>query len=145
MNVQEIYDRLDTISGVIKRELLDPEARGEQFIDPHEVELENREDPDELQKAAVLYRVINLLQDACWEIDYLEKPVIDCGVLVRNEGGRYELNGREFTSGSMIEILIEDPDGEEPAYWERTRIEHDTDYYEVNRRRKLDGLMARYR
>lgn len=144
MKIREMYDRLDDLRHVIKKKLLDPEARGEQFYDPYEVELDDPNDPNELQKQAVLFRVMNLLQDACWEIDYLEKPIADCGILVRNEGGRYELNGREFTSGAVIEVLVKGA-GDEPSYWERTRIEHDSDYYEVNRRRRLDGLMVRYR
>ena len=145
MKVQEVYDRLHEVSRVIKRNLLDPDARGEQFIDPYEVEISHSEDPNELQKIMALFKVINLLQDACWEVEYLEKPIADSGVLIRNEAGRYELNGREFTSGAIIEVLNTDPEGEAPAYWERTRIEHDTDYYEVNHHWRLDGLMARYR
>lgn len=145
MNTQEVFDRLSDVKSVIDRKLMVHDGFGKQIFDPHEVEMSDPGDPNELQRRHALFGLLDKLDDVSRELEYLAKPIRDCGHLQRGDNGRFELNGREFTSGESIEILVVDPDGEDPAYWLHTRIEHDTDYYAVAGHRRLDGLMARYR
>lgn len=86
------------------------------------------------------------LEEALARWNYLQKPVVAEGFLRKNENGRYEIEGREFTSGESVEVLISDPDFDETT-WVRTRVEHNGEnYYLVGYEEvPMDGLMARQR
>ncbi|WP_353056524.1 DUF5348 domain-containing protein [Sporosarcina luteola] len=77
---------------------------------------------------------------------FLNKKVLIEGHLLKNDRGRYELCGREFTSGSLIDVWREDPVIKDGGYYISSRIEHrGGDYYCVDMPYiKLDGLKARY-
>lgn len=145
MNTQEVYDRLAHVKREIDLRLNVHNGFRTTMIDPDEIELESPDNPNEIQKRNALFGMLDKLEDVCRGLEYLSRPILDCGVLHRNENGRLELNGREFTSGESIEVLIMDPEGEEPSYWFHTRIEYDIDYYAVNVDSGPDGLMARIR
>lgn len=102
--------------------------------------------PDERLEAYILQQIGETLEKIAKDVEYLDKPITAQGRLSKNEAGRYAINGDYpyFTSGSPIEILIEDEDG---GYWVKTRIEHKNgDYYAVDLPNlKLDGVMARDR
>ena len=146
MTTQKVYELLSNLSYEINRNFRRFGYNGFQFLDVDEVVLEDPKDPDEIQKRNELYSILEKLDDITYALDYLEKPVLKSGVLRKNQNGRYELHGFEFTSGSDIEILIVDPEGEETSYWEHTSVEHDgSDYYAVSGHRSLEGVEARIR
>lgn len=86
------------------------------------------------------------LEEALTRWQYLQKSVVAEGFLRKNENGRYEIDGREFTSGESIEVLISDPDFDETT-WVKSRVEHNgEDYYLVGYEGvPMGGLMARQR
>lgn len=146
VNTVQAYKLLDKVKKEIGRNLMPYSFGGTGMLDADEVVLENEHDPDEIQRRNSLYSILGKLEDVWLEMEFLDRPVQDVGVLRRNDNQRYELNGFELTSGCAIEILVEDPDGHEPSYWARTSIEHDgIDYFAVYGRRRLDGLQARMR
>lgn len=146
MRTEDVYKLLSEVKGVIDSRLMKEEYGMRRIVNADEVELKNPMDPDELQKRYALYSFLDELERVVLGLDYLERPVLDVGVLRRNENGRYELNGLEFTSGRDIEILVDDQEGDEPSYWVHTTVEHDgTDYYAVYGHKRLDGLRARTR
>ncbi|WP_252502718.1 DUF5348 domain-containing protein [Sporosarcina sp. Marseille-Q4943] len=102
---------------------------------------------DAVQKYHILYKAMEGLEEAYSSIVDLNRKVLIEGHLLKNERGRYELRGREFTSGSLIDVWREDPEMKDGGYYISTRIEHrGGDYYCVDMPYiKLDGLKARYR
>lgn len=86
------------------------------------------------------------LDDIHRKLEYLSKDVISEGPIFHNSAGRYEmLNGDYFTSGSRIELLVEDDDEDEDerTYWVLTTIEHNgDDYYAValGREASINGM-----
>ncbi|WP_262173268.1 DUF5348 domain-containing protein [Saccharococcus sp. Marseille-Q5394] len=102
---------------------------------------------DAVQKYHILYKAMEGLEEAYSSIVDLNKKVLIEGHLLKNNRGRYELCGREFTSGSLIDVWREDPDMKDGGYYISSRIEHrGGDYYCVDMPYiKLDGLKARYR
>lgn len=87
------------------------------------------------------------VEDMHRKLEYLSKEVVSEGPIFHNSAGRYELlNGDYFTSGSTIELLINDED--EGSYWILTTIEHNgDDYYAValGRETSINGMTARLR
>lgn len=81
------------------------------------------------------------------QLRYLQKKVRYEGRLHVNGNGRYELDGYELSSGSVVEVWAERYD--EPAQWHIVRIEHSHQhggYYAYQwPELKLDGLKARVR
>jgi hypothetical protein len=102
---------------------------------------------DAVQKYHILYKAMEGLEEAYSSIVDLNRRVLIEGHLLKNERGRYELCGREFTSGSLIDVWCEDPDMKDGGYYISSRIEHRGDnYYCVDMPYiKLEGLKARYR
>lgn len=98
---------------------------------------------DERSQLIALYQVQNKLEDAYHQLKKLSSPVIAEGRLKKNSINRYEVNGVELTSGSYVEYLSEDEDGN---YYIPSSIEHNgEDYYIVNlgRDKKIEGLQVR--
>lgn len=121
-------------------------------------ELENVEydpqDPDAAQTCTELTRFFRLIDQAAEILEYLKMPVKYVGQLWKNKNDRYELQGKELTCGSPVEILIEnesaDPDQEHHyTEWFCTRIEYNQQeqrYYAVGRPGMcLEGVIARKR
>ncbi|MGA4519246.1 DUF5348 domain-containing protein [Solibacillus silvestris] len=102
-------------------------------------------DLDETFLRDQVVNILNSLENIKKKVDYVNKPVIEQGFVKRNGQGRYELNsGRYFTSGSPIEVLVGQGDGQ---YWLNSRVEHGDDYYVIGLGKKtpLEGMMVRVR
>lgn len=99
--------------------------------------------PDEHMEYDQLIATGNLIADVVERLEYLCRPVSETGVLRKNETGRYEIKGGEFTSGSRLEALIHD--GEKA--WVLSRIEHNGDDYYIYGfpEVQLEGLTVRIR
>ena len=104
------------------------------------------DDPDQIQLWDEMKHIMGCLNGIRHDIEYLNKRIIDTGRLQMNSNGRYEACGREFTSGSLIEALIDDGYYDVP-HWEISRIEHNgTDYYLYGHKDvDLEGLKIRIR
>lgn len=100
---------------------------------------------DEYSDFVTLYQLQESLEKVSRRIDFVSKPIEREGHLYKNSAGRYEIaEGDYFTSGSAVEILIEDDDRR--ARWVYTSIEHRGDYYATAAPDvKLDGIRARIR
>lgn len=100
---------------------------------------------EELYQFLKLSSISEHLQNALQDLKILNAKVITEGVLLKNPSGRYELNGRELTAGSLVEICIEDEEYKDGGYYFSTRIEHNgEDYYVVDMHNiKLEGRKAR--
>ena len=87
------------------------------------------------------------VEDMHRKLEYLSKEVVSEGPIFHNSAGRYELlNGDYFTSGSTIELLVNEED--EETYWVLTTIEHNgDDYYAIalGRETSINGMTARLR
>ena len=102
---------------------------------------------EDVQKYHTLYQAMNGLESAYSSIVDLTKKVMLEGYLQKNKRDRYELCGRELSSGSVIDVWRDDPDMRDGGYYVHSRIEHrGDDYYCVDMPHvKLEGLRARYR
>ena len=111
------------------------------------ITLTDENDPDQLYFRDE-YRVItNYLNEVHSKVTYLNRPIIEEGILLQNSLGRYVISDEySFTSGSLIEVLIYD-NWDEKEKWVLTRVEHsDGDYYLYDYKNiKMDGLLARRR
>ena len=93
--------------------------------------MENPNDPDETFTRDNVVSILNKLDEINNKLDYLQKPIKEEGVLIKNSGDRYQIgnDGYEFTSGSTVEVLVYD-DWYERENWVKTRVEHTNgDYY----------------
>lgn len=102
--------------------------------------------PDERQKLDELCKMEGYLRNILRSLERLNAPVACEGRLHKRSDGRYGLeNGNHFTSGSAIEVLVDDED--EGPYWLTTRVEHNgDDYYIVDRPNwSMEGLYVRSR
>lgn len=90
--------------------------------------------------------ILDKLESAKRDIDYLNRPVTYTGFLQKNSRDRYETGNKEFTSGNGVEVLIYD-DFYEKKHWVKTRVGHDgEDYYLVGYRDiQMQGLDVRIR
>lgn len=114
----------------------------------NEVEYD-RENPEQNFKADNYLRVLDLLGDVDSILEWLEKPIVAEGVLVKNAGGRYQIDGTdvEFTSGRPLDVWHYD-DWKEKEVWTRSRVEHGNgDYYIValGKDVSIEGLKVRTR
>lgn len=83
------------------------------------------------------------------ELEWLDKPIVAEGVLVKNANERYEIEGTgvEFTSGRPLDVWHYD-DWKEEYKWTRSRLEHGNgDYYIValGKDVSIEGLKVRAR
>lgn len=106
----------------------------------------NYDDADQLFLVDELKEIMEKLDDVKMDIDYLNRPIKNIGILQKNNGGRYEAGIREYISGSGIEALIYD-DYSERDCWVKTRVEHHgKEYYLVGYRNiSMQGLKVRWR
>ena len=107
----------------------------------------DRTDSDQLFLLDQLQAIIMNLWEAKNKIAYLKHPVKETSHLHKNRQGRYEMaSGHDFTSGDVIEVLVDNGHHLSP-YWARTSVEHNgKDYYLVHYRDIcMDGLLVRRR
>lgn len=104
----------------------------------------DKNNPDSMYTRDSLNNIEEKLTEALDILQSLTAPIIDQGTLVKNIGGRYELNGWEYTSGSSIDFLHSDS-FDELTRWLNSRVEfHNGDYFIVGYPDvKLDGLLVR--
>lgn len=104
------------------------------------------DNPDDVFLQRELCDIMNKLDDASRNLDYIVRPVKGVYTLHKNRNGRYECSAREFTSGSSIEFYHYD-NFYERYEWAASRVEHDgNDYYIVGFPGvTLDGLKIRVR
>lgn len=109
---------------------------------------ENYDDNDEEQLLLLdeFKRILDKLENAKRDIDYLNRPIAYAGFLQKNSRGRYEIGDKEFTSGNGIEVLVYD-NFYEKKRWTKARIEHDgEDYYLIGYKDvPMQGLKVRIR
>nr|WP_304220245.1 DUF5348 domain-containing protein [Fredinandcohnia onubensis] len=109
--------------------------------------LTDENDPDQLYFRTEYRNIINHLNEIHSRATYLNKPIIEEGLLFKNPIDRYAI-GEDycFTSGSLIEVLIYD-EWDEKEKWVLTRVEHtDKDYYLYDYKNiPMQGLLARRR
>lgn len=118
-------------------------AGHECLVDPYDIVVEDASDPDEAGKLLALHKMLNLLEDFNALMNFYKSPIAAEGVLHIQENGRFELEGDEITSGTVLELLEEDEDGQR---WVRSSIEHNGDeYYATEVKGPLEGKKARYR
>lgn len=71
-----------------------------------------------------LYHAADKLNDAKRAIEYFKRPTEE-GYLIQNKNGRFEMNDREFTSGSSIEVYLKkDPKNNIEEGWYSGRVEY---------------------
>lgn len=107
----------------------------------------NDENPDQRFLRNEYGSIVLRLTEIHTEITYLNKPIIEEGILFKNISGRYAISEEfSFTCGSLIEVLIND-DWDKKKKWVLTRLEHTNgDYYLYDYKKiKLRGLLARRR
>ena len=145
MNTREVYDKLHGIKGTIEKAVAQNVTGSPVMIDPHEVDLENPNDPEELARHDALVGILDKLDGVLYELEYWNSPIESDGVLRKKSNGRYELNGFELTSGMQVEVLTRYFD-DDPLRWVRVKVEHDgEDYCLVPGYMRLDGVRARVR
>ena len=145
MKTQKALEKTQRVVRVIRQELTVQDYRDERLLNEEDIYLDDPESPEELQKREELLEVLRKLEQVCEQMEYLQKPIRGRGVAKQNDQGRFEVDGRELTSGACIEILVQDEDWDDYPKWQKTIVEHDGDYYTTYRHLRLDGLMVRYR
>ena len=141
--LKDAFQEVTRISRDIEK--LVKETRFEEYDDLSALSF-SLDDPDHIQLWDEMKHILDRLNGIRHDVAYLNKGIIATGNLYKNSNGRYEACGREFSSGSLIEALIDDGLFDSPR-WEVSRIEHNgSDYYlyghkEIN----LSGLEIRIR
>jgi hypothetical protein len=109
----------------------------------------DRENPEQRFKSDNARYVIDLLTDAYYRLEWVNKPVIAEGRLVKNDEERYEIEDTSivFTSGRPLDVWRYD-EFDEKYEWVLTRVEHNgEDYYikALGREAPIEGLKVRVR
>jgi hypothetical protein len=104
------------------------------------------DDAEQLLLLDELRGILEKLEDAKNDIDYLNRPVGKTSTLQKNSTGRYETEHKEYTSGNDIEVLIYDKYRDKEV-WVKTSVEHNgNDYYLVAyKKAPMQGLKVRTR
>ncbi|WEG14838.1 DUF5348 domain-containing protein [Pullulanibacillus sp. KACC 23026] len=89
------------------------------FADPNDIFLNNE-----------CGYIISKLEDIHHQLNYLSHPIIEEGTLYKRPNGRYAISDKyEFTTGSLIEVLVHNHEDDHES-WVETRIEEQNgDYY----------------
>ncbi|WP_127580956.1 DUF5348 domain-containing protein [Paenibacillus koleovorans] len=120
------------------------EKKIDELEDDWQKHIDKKNPNDQFELNTVLHAG-RLLYEIRKSIENMNAKVVAEGTLFRNAAGRFEMKGGNYyTSGSPIEFLLVDEDGE--GAWIASRVEHSQDYYIVsNPRVKMDGLRVRVR
>jgi YHS domain-containing protein len=134
MHVNEVLEILDKMQFYLKKV--------NKSSDEFEYDFDNVEDRF---KNNMAQKIARHMDELYYLAEWLAKPIVSEGRLVKNDLGRYEIEGTDyyFTSGSTIEIW-----DEEDESYVKTRLEHTNgDYYAYafGPQVKLEGLRARTR
>ena len=108
---------------------------------------DDHKDSDQLFQLRELKSIMRKLADIGGSIEYLFRPVLETGILHRDENGGYRTGGGYcYRSGSLIEVLLQGDPGETPC-WVQTKVEHDgEDYYLAGYEDiPMEGLSVRVR
>ncbi|MBQ9345792.1 MAG: DUF5348 domain-containing protein [Oscillibacter sp.] len=105
-------------------------------------------DPEELFLLDELNRVMNKLDEAVGDINYLSRPIEETDRLVMSPAGRlgFPRSRFELTCGRGLEVLVDDGFYDGPR-WMCGRIEHDGEryYFTGCKDMELVGALARRR
>ncbi len=107
----------------------------------------DHEDSDQLFQLKELQAIMRKLADIGGSIEYLFRPVQENSTLHKDENGEYRTEkGFRYRSGSLIEVLLPEADGENSC-WVQTKVEHDgEDYYLIGYDDiPMEGLHVRVR
>lgn len=127
------------------------------YYSEEELSIELEEDPNSQQLSNEYSSILDGLTEATYRVDYLNKPILDQGILTyQEESGRYTFVGEkeefDIHAGYPLEVLITNFIGE--TYWQKTSIEysHQTEnnhshkwYLVANKKTPLEGLQVRNR
>ena|SRR5690625_2307400 len=133
MNLQEAKSILNKLQFDLKR------------IAQNEAEFDhNYNNPEERFKHNLYRKIAEKSADIVSLVEYMDKPIVQEGLLEKREDGRYGIKGSNdyFTSGQPIEIW-----DKEYEVYVKTRLEYREDYYAYafGPNVKLEGLKARIR
>jgi len=102
---------------------------------------------EELYQFKILYKAADKAGDIINLLEQMIKPTLYEGRLEKNKNGRYEVEGYELSSGSSVEVWIEDEeDTDYPGHFVPSRVEHNgKDYYVValGRETNIQGVLVR--
>lgn len=103
-------------------------------------------DIEEYQKYLLVYQSQLALEKAHNYMKELSKTTFIEGYSEKKSNGRYAIGGYELSSGSHLDIWVEDDDSQAGGYYLFTRIEHKEDYYAFDKPSlELEGRKARIR
>lgn len=139
MDLEEIVKQYKKLGGEIETLLRDTDK----MFDNTNVAIL---DIDEYQKYLLVYQSQLALEKAHGYMAELGKTTFIEGVLKKNQNGRYALGEYELSSGSPLDIWVEDEDSQAGGYYLFTRLEHKEDYYAFDKPSLLlEGRKARIR
>ncbi|MBM7716006.1 hypothetical protein JOC94_003017 [Bacillus thermophilus] len=138
-NLEEIVKRYKKIGGEIESLLQDTDKM---FDNTNTLIL----DIDEYQKYLLVYQSHLALDKAHNYMKELSKTTFIEGYLKKKSNGRYAIGEYELSSGSSLDIWVEDEDSKAGGYYLFTRLEHRGDYYAFDKPSlELEGRKARIR
>ena len=142
-NIKDLVNELYTVNMKIKQVV--KASNYEEYDDLSGLKYDSS-NPDDAFLVTELRGILDKLNDASRNIDYITRPVKGVYTLHKNRNGRYECSAREFTSGYGIEFYHYN-DFYERYEWAASRVEHNgNDYYIVGYPGvSLDGLKIRLR
>lgn len=137
MNYEELESEFVSLCNKLKR-----------FEDRVGYDAENVDAPgnaNERQLYDTARHIVDKLYDVKWELSYLKREILWEGTLTKQSNGRYNCgtDGSELTSGSSVEVYIQEDDT-----WELTAVEHNgNDYYikTLGVNTPINGVRARVR
>ena len=151
--IKDVLCEITKLNGTIKQTLDYTDYSNSDDLSSIDID---RSDAEQLFLSAESRTILDLLAHVSHSIDYLNRPIKETGVLHKNSNDRYELNGRELTSGCKIEYLTTDDyhcshnaAGEliSVPYWASGTIEHNGRNYYItgDSKKELEGLKVRIR
>lgn len=143
MKLKDLLNEVTKLSEKSKEILIS--SKYNEFEDLSSLDI-NYDDKEELFLLEELNNILYKIEDINNKIDYLYKPIILEGKILKNESGRYQVENYEYNSGDIIEALVYDSNYEDER-WIKTSVEHDgKDYYLVGYKGiNMDGLLVRVR
>ena len=143
MKINDLYRQLLSMNADIKK--LIKEAEFDNYDDLSGVEI----DADNINERFMreqLRAVMQNLQDASADLNYLKRDITGEYTLYKNGSGRYTDGVKEYSCGNVIEFCYYD-DFDECDKWDISTVEHNGEDYYIVRHKKLslEGLKVRRR
>ncbi|MFF5401166.1 DUF5348 domain-containing protein [Peribacillus butanolivorans] len=137
MKLEHAYELLDELQKTIKK-----------FEDrygnlPDEFDLNNYDDVEVKFKQGIACSIMDKLSDVSNLLEWVNKPIVVQGQLIKNFSGRYEIEDTELSSGYPLDFY-----DQEDEQWYKSRVEHNgSDYYIVGlgREKNINGVLVRIR